>query len=296
LPDVLAQHKSELSSIKAIVGIIDDEKDLQTLSVAAELARLRKVQCKLVKLLEELDPTRRGAAQEFARQLTKGSSDEKKLGEIMNELGQVKAMLLLRIQVVNVGVMRDMEKRLVANTEVIKRVDQFLREEVDGCPGLRIARLLKGRLPSSEVFLALDPSADVLTMTDDGTVTLTPADLKSLGDEEDCNDSEDETLVDDSDSCSSFEGKKQLMTERIILRNTAKQQSLQINAALGEDIWKDINRLVIKENISENECVQVNHATTLEATLLLLDRQDERIAAARQKASQYMRRDSMLSP
>jgi hypothetical protein len=129
---------------------------LQTASVAAELTRLKKVQCKLVKLLEELDPKRKGTAQQFARQLTKGSSDEKRLGEIMNELGQVKAMLLLRIQVANVGVMRNMEKRLVANTEVIMRVDQFLREEVDGCEGLRIARLLKGRLPSSEVSLSLE--------------------------------------------------------------------------------------------------------------------------------------------
>ncbi|KAF1919370.1 hypothetical protein BDU57DRAFT_443035 [Ampelomyces quisqualis] len=279
LIDVLARHENELSSIKAIVGIIDDEEDLQIASVAAELTRLRKVQCKLVKLLEELDPKRKGAAKQFARQLTKGSSDEQRLGEIMNELGQVKAMLLLRIQVANVGVMHNMEKRLVANTEVILRVDQFLREEFNGCEGLRIARLLKGRLPSN-----------------DGTVMLTAADLKSLSDEEDRDCSEDETLVGDSDSSSSFGVKRRLTTERIILRNTAKQQSLQINAALGEDLWRDINRLVIKENISENESVQVNHATTLEATLLLLDRQDDRIAAARQRTSQYIRRDSVLSP
>jgi hypothetical protein len=145
----------------------------------------------------------------------------------------------------------------------------------------------------------LEFNADVLTVTDDGTVTLTPADLKSLRNEEDRDDSEDETLVGDSDSSSSFVGKKRLTTERIILRNTAKQQSLQINGALGEDLWKDINRLVIQENISEDECVQVNHATTLEAVLLLLDKQDERIdriAAARQKAAQYIRRDSVMSP
>jgi hypothetical protein len=58
--------------------------------------------------------------------------------------------LLLRIQVANVGVMRDVQQGLVANTEVIARVDSFLKEEVSGCDGLRIARLLQGRHPSSK--------------------------------------------------------------------------------------------------------------------------------------------------
>ena len=60
---------------------------------------------------------------------------------------------------------------------------------------------------------------------------------------------------------------------------------MQINAALGEDIWKDMNRLIIKDNVAGNQSVQVNHGTTLEATLLLLDRQDERIAAVRRKVA-----------
>jgi vacuolar-type H+-ATPase subunit I/STV1 len=150
LVDILAHHEGELGSIKAIIGIIDDEEDLRTASVAAELVRLKEVQSNLAKLLEELDPKRKGAARQFVRQLTKGSSDENRLSRVMIELSQVKTMLLLRIQVVNVGVMQNMEKRLVANTEVIERIDQYLREEVGGCEGLRIARLLKGRLPSSK--------------------------------------------------------------------------------------------------------------------------------------------------
>lgn len=73
----------------------------------------------------------------------------------MNELVHVKATLLLRIQVANVGIMRTMEKRLVANAEVIQRVDEYLRDQVDEYQGLRIAKLLKGRRPSSELFLHL---------------------------------------------------------------------------------------------------------------------------------------------
>jgi len=151
LVDVLYRHESELDSIKIIIGIIDDEEELQTPTVVVELYRLKDVQCKLAKLLETLDPKPRGRVNQFARQFAHGSADEKKLCVVMDELGHVKATLLLRIQVANVGVIRTMEKQLVANAEVIQRIDECLRETVGHCEGLRIARLLKGRRPSSKL-------------------------------------------------------------------------------------------------------------------------------------------------
>lgn len=116
------------------------------------MQRLKGLECKLSKLLEDLDPKRKGSVQKFTRQLTKGSSDESRLTGIMNELGQVKQSLVLRIQLAQVGVMRN-EQGHVADTSVIERVDRFLREEIGGCcEGLLIARLLKGRRPASKDF------------------------------------------------------------------------------------------------------------------------------------------------
>jgi hypothetical protein len=163
LLDVFAQHESELSSVKAMIGIIQDEESLRTASVCSEVVRLKGVQDKLVKLLEQLDPRSQTSVQQFSHQLMKGSADESKINAIMNELGQVKSMLLLRIQVANVGVMRDVQQGLVANTEVIARVDSFLKEEVSGCEGLRIARLLQGRHPSSK-YARLGYCIKILTL------------------------------------------------------------------------------------------------------------------------------------
>jgi hypothetical protein len=277
LVDVLHRHENELNSVKTIIGIIDDEEELQTPTVATELYRLKDVQCKLVKLLETLDPKPRGRVNQLARQFAHGSADERKLCVVMDELSHVKATLLLRIQVANVGVMRTMEKQLVANAEVIQRIDQFLREEVGNCKGLRIAQLLKGRRPSSKRRPIIISKAS-LTTVDDGTVPLTQADLESLTSEDSGEDSGDETLVDDSES--SLRNASDT-TERIILRNTALQQALQINAALGEDIWKHMSRLVVKDNRADGQTVQLNHAITLEAFTLAMDRQDMKIAAAR---------------
>jgi hypothetical protein len=121
--DVLAQHESELSSVKAMIGIIQDKESLRTASVYSEVVRLRHVQDKLVKLLEQMDPRLKTSMQQFSHQLKNRSSDGSKMYAIMSELGQVKSMLLLSIQDANVGVMRDVQQGLIANTKVIARVD-----------------------------------------------------------------------------------------------------------------------------------------------------------------------------
>lgn len=145
LISMLTRHENELNSIKTIIGIIDDEEDLQIVTVNAELRRMEEVQKKLAKLLERLDPKTKSRANQVARQLVQGSTDEKNLSSVMEELAQVKATLLLRIQVAQVGVIRTMHKEHVANTMVIQRIDRCLRENVQECKGLRIARLLKNR-------------------------------------------------------------------------------------------------------------------------------------------------------
>jgi hypothetical protein len=135
----------------------------------------------------------------------------------------------------------------------------------------------------------------MLTLTDDGIVPLTRADLKSLRDAATDSDSEDETLVDDSDSSTSSKPKKRVPTERIILRNMAKNQAMQINAPVGTDIWKIIDRIVIEDNIAEDDAVQINYSNSLEVMMTLLKFNSETITA-RQEKSSYKRRDSMMTP
>ncbi|KAH8645270.1 hypothetical protein IG631_02734 [Alternaria alternata] len=274
LAEVLTRHRSELESIKAIIGIIDDEEDLQIATVATELVRLQAVQVKLAELLENLDPKMTSKMNQIAHQLTSGSADEKKLGAIMDELVQVKAMLVLRIQVAHVGVIRTIGKEAVVNAEAIRRIDEYLREHVDNCEGLRIAKLLKGRRPSN-----------------DGTVPLTLADLKALSNEAngEGEDSGDETLVDDTEV---VPRDLPVKTERIITRNTARNQALQINAAVIEDLWKDVNHLKIHDNVAEDESTQVNYAMNREVFSMLFEQRNRVVAAPRQKTAARAKRAS----
>ena len=135
----------------------------------------------------------------------------------------------------------------------------------------------------------------MLTLIDDGIIPLTQADLRSLRHGATDSDSEDETLVDDSDSSISSKPKKRVSTERIILRNMAKNQAMQINAPVGTDIWKSIDRIVIEDNIAQDEAVQINYSNSLEVMIALLRLNNEMITA-RQEKSSYKRRDSMMTP
>jgi hypothetical protein len=151
LVHVLTRHQNELNSLKAIAKIIMKHQDLQTLSVATEIVQVQDIQEKLARFLATLDPTPKSRANQLVRQLVHGSADEKKLATIMDELVHVKATLLLNIQATNVGVTRTIGQDLVANAVVIQRIDESLRKHIRDCEGLRIAQLIKGRRPSSEL-------------------------------------------------------------------------------------------------------------------------------------------------
>ncbi|EDU45107.1 conserved hypothetical protein [Pyrenophora tritici-repentis Pt-1C-BFP] len=192
LVDVLNRHKNEIESVKLIIGILDDEEELQQLAtVLAELVRMQAVQNKLADLLGTLDPKMRSPVNQFTRQLVHGSADEKKL--------------------------------------------------------------------------------------DDGTVPLTLADLASLNDDENSENSGDETLIGDSDTCSQ---EIPLKTERIVRRNEVHNKALQVNAALGEDLWKDVNRLVIEDNKADSQGIQINYAMPRDMMMMMLDQQSKAIAVS----------------
>lgn len=112
---------------------------------------MQQIQRKLAVLLKELYPGSKTRANQFAHQLLEGSADEKRLSSIMEELVQTKVSMLLCIQMANVGVMRDMNIQIVADAAKIERIDSNLRkqlEQLDDSEDLRIAWLLKNRLPS----------------------------------------------------------------------------------------------------------------------------------------------------
>jgi hypothetical protein len=264
--EVLMRHENELRDIKAIIEVIEDEDDLQTPSVVADVMRLQDIQTKLSELLTALDPLKtKSKLNQVARQFVQGSSDERKLNTIMDEVVHVKTALLLHIQMANIRFSSNVEKSLVANAAAIQRIDESLRDHLKTCQGLQIAQLLKGRSLAGENGQINVIDVILLIVTEDGTVPLTWEELRLLNIKEDSDSSGDDTLVGDTQLPSR---KLPVKTERII------------NGPATEiDLWKDVSRIVIKDNVAEDQALQINYATPWEVTSKLLNHHREKVAS-----------------
>lgn len=147
-PQILEKYSNELKTIKTIIEVVDDEQSLQTANVHSEVEKVKKIEGRLKDCLKTAEKNSKESVKpmaQFSHQLFKGSNDEKKISEIMMELGSVKATLCLHIQLSSVGVMRDMENKLVAKLDVIEHVNQTLVELLGQTGGLRIKGLLENR-------------------------------------------------------------------------------------------------------------------------------------------------------
>lgn len=76
----------------------------------------------------------------------------------------------------------------------------------------------------------------------------------------------------------STEGKK-----RIICNCLARDQSIQILAAVDVDLWTNIAFIKIEGLVSMDEAIQIAVPTTIDVFRLVLETQDKRIATSRAK-------------
>ena len=93
-------------------------------------------------------------------------------------------------------------------------------------------------------------------------VSLKKADVEALDGEENTDDSE-------ASPGSSVGGKI-----RRILRNTTKNQAIMIAGPIGEDIWKDMYCVEIRDNVALDQSAMVAYPTDFETVKYFLDRQE----------------------
>ena len=146
---VLATHVQELQNIERIIKIVRQEGCLQTDNIKSELHQVQNAGNELVAWLRKVEQDSKSPVKQFSHQLMHGSKDERALNDIMTKLSRVKSNLFLHIQVAAVGVSSTFGEAIVANTEVIHRIDRTLQQIMGVGQGLKIAQLLRGRTPRS---------------------------------------------------------------------------------------------------------------------------------------------------
>lgn len=124
LPKVLQKYRRELQNTREIVEVILSEDALHIATIMSDLNNIddcgNSLKHELVKMSKERNPF-----QQYTYQLLKGSKDATRLSDIMDGLNLSKDSLVLKIQVVHVGLTKayrnamDSMSSLVGQTPVV---------------------------------------------------------------------------------------------------------------------------------------------------------------------------------
>ncbi|CAI7669926.1 unnamed protein product [Penicillium crustosum] len=216
---LLKQHHEELQRTESIIRVVHSEGCLETAAVTSELEKMKNLSQELLTLLERLDSGKKSLPRQIAHQLTSGSQDEGHLAKIMERMNTTKTNIILHVQIAGVGLTRDGQSIIAANAAKISQLGQTVRDIIGDGQGLKIANLIKNE-----------------PLHEDGTVVLDPDDLDQIG-------------------VSVPKGG----TSRVITGNLTRLQALQINGPVGEDEWKTISHLEIRDNEAGPGSSQVNY-------------------------------------
>lgn len=134
-----------ITTTKDIVGLVRDERDLNTKGVLKAIRNVVKVVTALEGFLINLENgAMNGQARQIVHQLFKGSKEQQKLDEMKSALLAAKSDLSLYIQLAHVGLIRDASEAVV-NAILVDRIDRLLQTRLGQGQGLHIATLIKQR-------------------------------------------------------------------------------------------------------------------------------------------------------
>lgn len=140
---MLAQHHEDLRGTESVIKVVHSQRCLETAAVTSELVKMRNLSQELLALLERLDSGKKSISRQLAHQLISGSKDEEHFDNIVKRMNTAKTNIILHVQVASVGLTRDAQSNIVANTAEISHLDRTIRELLGDGRGLRIASLLK---------------------------------------------------------------------------------------------------------------------------------------------------------
>lgn len=99
----------------------------------------------LLTFLKRVDPGKKSISRQIAHQLTSGSKDEGHFDSIVKRMNTAKTDIIMHVQLASVGLTRDGQSNIVANTTEINQLDRTIRELLGDGRGLRIASLIKNQ-------------------------------------------------------------------------------------------------------------------------------------------------------
>lgn len=144
--DVYNRHRNEISSIRQLVELINEEDSLRTPAVSNAVEEVKGCGERLNTFLESVkNRSESTRIEQFGHAMITGSGDETELQRIMQDLGRAKSNLTNSILLCNIGLVRDVNNSVKVNTSVLERLDALIKARLGMNYTLRMKKLIEGR-------------------------------------------------------------------------------------------------------------------------------------------------------
>jgi hypothetical protein len=232
LPGIITEYAAVAQTAKNIVDLVHREPSLATPTVADSILGIYNATVQLNAHLSELQACLDGkSARRFTHQLFSGSNEQSQLRAIIKQLESHKVNLVINIGLVNVGLTQEYGNALRVNTAVVEELNMRIKGVLGDEGSLRIAKIIDGRPKDAH-----------------GNVALMQEDIAKLA-----------NIGNGSLSSEEAEPAASGLKIRRIQNNIALKGALQLNTPVGQDIWINMDVIVVENNVADVGAAQYNY-------------------------------------
>lgn len=131
LQELFDTHSTEVQETKAWVDMVTTDDSLETPAIQPAISKIKRIAEKLHTHLSEMVGEGRNGVQQFVHQFASGPSERALLKSIVLEVNHAKVDLLLRVQLVLLGINKNIEKAMNVSIADIKEMKEKLGSRTD---------------------------------------------------------------------------------------------------------------------------------------------------------------------
>lgn len=163
LQEVFDTYNTEVEETKAWVDMVTTDSSLETPAIEPAISKIKRIAERLHAHLSKIVGVGRTAIQQFVHQFASGPSERAFLENIVRDINRAKIDLVVRVQLVLLGIHKNIEKAMNVSIAAIKEMEEKLGSRKDTGSYLKFAKLLDKLQPNGMSKLipgALDACID----------------------------------------------------------------------------------------------------------------------------------------
>lgn len=160
LPEVLDTYGAEVSQTKTWLELVTTDEGLQQPGLFESLAKIKKLAERLQDHLQKMN-AKRNAVQQFLHQFSSGTDERTLLDKLVHDMALVKIDLIVRVQLVLLGITKSIQSAVTISAAAIKAMDAKLPTQPSPGPHPKLVKLLDKKKPNGAPRPRLRPAISI---------------------------------------------------------------------------------------------------------------------------------------